>query len=76
MIDDNCFDDTGITIPKVTSNILAKVIEYCKKHVEAASSEACLKYWDDEFVKIDQGTLFDLIDAANHLIIPGIFYLT
>jgi S-phase kinase-associated protein 1 len=55
---------------------LAKVIEYCKKHVEAASSEACLKYWDDEFVKIDQGTLFDLIDAANHLNIPGIFYLT
>ncbi|KAK2389457.1 SKP1 protein 1B [Trifolium repens] len=76
MIEDNCFDDTGIPIPKVTCNVLAKVIEYCTKHVDAASSKACLKYWDVEFVKVDQGRLFDLINAANHLIILGIFYLT
>ncbi|RZC93721.1 hypothetical protein C5167_016350 [Papaver somniferum] len=32
--DDDCGDDDVIHLPKVTSRILAKVIEYCKKHVE------------------------------------------
>ena len=49
--------------------ILAKVIEYCKYHVEAnkkvddkpAKSEDDVKQWDNEFVKVDQATLFDLI---------------
>jgi hypothetical protein len=56
----------------VTSKILAKVIEYCKKHVEAGSDkeknvtgvaekDESLKSWDTEFVKVDQNTLFDLI---------------
>jgi hypothetical protein len=53
--------------PKVTSNVLANVIEYCTKHVDAESSKAYLKFWDIEFDKVDQGTLFDLINAANHL---------
>ncbi|CAK9156971.1 unnamed protein product [Ilex paraguariensis] len=65
MIEDNCADN-DIPLPNVTSKILAKVIEYCKKHVEtpktddrAANDE--LKAWDAEFVKVDQHTLFDLI---------------
>ncbi|AES87709.2 SCF ubiquitin ligase, SKP1 component [Medicago truncatula] len=29
---DDVSDDTGIPIPNVTGKILAKVIEYCKKH--------------------------------------------
>lgn len=33
MIEDNCADN-GIPLPNVTSKILAKVIEYCSKHVE------------------------------------------
>lgn len=65
MIEDDCAD-SGIPLPNVTSKILAKVIEYCKKHVEAANpedkpSEDDLKAWDAEFVKVDQATLFDLI---------------
>lgn len=39
MIEDNCADATGIPLPNVTSKTLAKVIEYCKKHVEAANSQ-------------------------------------
>ncbi|CAJ2655885.1 unnamed protein product [Trifolium pratense] len=51
MIED-CADNTTITtIHNVTGQILAKVIEYCKKHVEARSSETCLKAWDAEFIK-------------------------
>jgi len=65
MIEDDCAD-SGIPLPNVTSKILAKVIEYCKKHVEAAAaeekpSEDEIKSWDTEFVKVDQATLFDLI---------------
>lgn len=75
MIEDGCTDN-GIPVPNVTGKILAKVIEYCKKHVEArrgadadaADSTAAtktsddeLKTFDAEFVKVDQGTLFDLI---------------
>ncbi|RXI06416.1 hypothetical protein DVH24_018458 [Malus domestica] len=65
MIEDDCADN-GIPLPNVTSKILAKVIEYCKRHVDAAKpdekiSEDDLKAWDQEFVKVDQATLFDLI---------------
>ncbi|KAL5986058.1 SKP1-like protein 1A [Asimina triloba] len=70
MIEDDCADN-GIPLPNVTSKILSKVIEYCKKHVEAAASknpedrattaEDDLKSWDADFVKVDQATLFDLI---------------
>ncbi|PKI51131.1 hypothetical protein CRG98_028477 [Punica granatum] len=73
MIEDDCADN-GIPLPNVTSKILAKVVEYCKKHVEAAAesksedrpspataAEDELKAWDADFVKVDQATLFDLI---------------
>ncbi|URD82786.1 Skp1 family, tetramerization domain, partial [Musa troglodytarum] len=35
VIEDDCADG-GITLYNVTSDILVKVIEYCKKHVDAA----------------------------------------
>ncbi|KAL5577680.1 hypothetical protein UlMin_019379 [Ulmus minor] len=67
MIEDNCVDN-GIPLPNVTSKILSKVIEYCKKHVEtpkldehATTIDDELKAWDADFVKVDQATLFDLI---------------
>ncbi|KAF8011419.1 hypothetical protein BT93_J1895 [Corymbia citriodora subsp. variegata] len=80
MIEDDCAD-SGIPLPNVNSRILAKVIEYCKKHVESAKSddrttEDDLKAWDAEFVKVDQATLFDLILAANYLNIKGLLDLT
>ncbi|CAN6563395.1 unnamed protein product [Malus baccata var. baccata] len=80
MIEDDCADN-GIPLPNVTSKILAKVIEYCKRHVDAAKpdekiSEDDLKAWDQEFVKVDQATLFDLILAANYLNIKGLLDLT
>ena len=60
-------------LPNVTSKILSKVIEYAKFHVDkpAAGAEAGTeapkelgeeaKAWNAEFVKVDQGTLFELI---------------
>ena len=62
--------DQEVPLPNVSSKILAKVIEYCKYHVDAdktgedgatAVKEEDSKSWDTEFVKVDQGTLFELI---------------
>ncbi|KAF3522536.1 hypothetical protein F2Q69_00047922 [Brassica cretica] len=39
MVEDDCVDN-GVPLPNVTSEILAKVIEYCKKHVKAAASKS------------------------------------
>ncbi|KAL2937079.1 SKP1-like protein 4 [Bienertia sinuspersici] len=89
MIEDDCAD-SAIPLPNVTGKILAKVIEYCKKHVEAAAAKSSsedrsssnsaaddeLKNWDSEFVKVDQNTLFDLILAANYLNIKSLLDLT
>ena len=70
MIEDDCAE-SGIPLPNVNSKILAKVIEYCKKHVESSAKgsnsaddkavDEKIKSWDAEFVNVDQATLFDLI---------------
>ncbi|KAM7256416.1 hypothetical protein ACFE04_012157 [Oxalis oulophora] len=86
MIEDNCADNV-IPLPNVTSKILSKVIEYCKKHVEtttSSSSSSSSKASDDksninwhaDFVKVDQTILFDLILAANYLNIRSLLDLT
>ncbi|GAB2289251.1 SKP1-like protein 1A [Dionaea muscipula] len=76
-------DESGnaIPLPNVSGHILAKVIEYCKKHVETPKTDDRavqdeLKNWDADFMKIDQNTLFDLILAANYLNIKGLLDLT
>nr|GLL20361.1 SKP1-like protein 1A [Ipomoea trifida] len=79
MIVDN--DDTTITIPvpEVTSKILGMVIDYCKRHVEAAKGTKDfynLKAFDANFVKVNRETLFDLIRAANYLNIKSLLDLT
>ncbi|CAK9227480.1 unnamed protein product [Sphagnum troendelagicum] len=84
----NMIEDTGmdhpIPLPNVSSKILAKVIEYCKYHVDnqkstddkPATPEDDIKAWDQDFVKVDQATLFDLILAANYLNIKSLLDLT
>jgi len=84
----NMIEDTGldapIPLPNVSSKILAKVIEYCKYHVDNQKSsdekpvpaEEEIKAWDADFVKVDQATLFDLILAANYLNIKNLLDLT
>merc|ERR1719498_1914825 len=82
----NMIEDTGteapIPLPNVSSKILAKVIEYCKYHVDAKDADKGskgdddTKAWDTEFVKVDQGTLFELILAANYLNIKSLLDLT
>lgn len=67
-----CHADTGaeapIPLPNVTGKVLSKVIEYCQAKVQSkkangvpAKTEEENKAWESEFVKLDQGTLFQLI---------------
>ncbi|KAI3889055.1 hypothetical protein MKX03_012488 [Papaver bracteatum] len=81
-IKDSCIDNT-VPLTKVTSKILAKVIEYCKKHVESPNGEDDgkieqeeLKTWDTEFVKVDDDTLIDIVLAAKYLKINNLLDLT
>ncbi|XP_026439431.1 SKP1-like protein 1A isoform X2 [Papaver somniferum] len=82
MIEDDCADN-GIPLPNVAGNTLAKVLEYCKKHVDdipkkddGKAEDPELQKWDAEFLKVDQATLFDLILAANYLDIKHLLNLT
>ncbi|KAE8010661.1 hypothetical protein FH972_007012 [Carpinus fangiana] len=75
--------DNEIHLPNVRSKILAKVIEYCKKHVEAQStnpeertSDDDLRAWDAEFIKVDQDTLFGLFLDSDYLKIKSLRDLT
>ena len=86
----NMMEDTDpsqmIPLPNVTGSVLTKVIEYCKykvaskgpKEGEKADSKSDdeVKNWENDFVKVDQGTLFQLILAANYLNIKELLDLT
>ena len=76
--------DVSIPLNNVTSKVLAKVIEYCKHHVEhptkldaekTAKTED-ISPWDKQFASVDQATLFELILAANYLDIKPLLDLT
>ncbi|KAK7860790.1 SKP1-like protein 4 [Quercus suber] len=71
----NCAGETVIPLPIIPSNILARVIEYCKKHVSESHGES-LTAWDAEFVNLDNNTLYDLCVAATYLDIKGLVRLT
>ncbi|KAG5599700.1 hypothetical protein H5410_031070, partial [Solanum commersonii] len=65
MIEDD-YANTIIPLPNVTSKILTKVIEYCKRHVEVPkakdkTAKEDLKTFDAKFLRVDQSTLFNLM---------------
>eukprot|EP01023_Acetabularia_acetabulum_P016070 TRINITY_DN1792_c0_g1_i10.p1 TRINITY_DN1792_c0_g1~~TRINITY_DN1792_c0_g1_i10.p1 ORF type:complete len:272 (+),score=44.75 TRINITY_DN1792_c0_g1_i10:155-970(+) len=68
-----------IPILEISSEILQKIIEYCEFHYKSSVeniSEEDIKAWDQEFVQVDQKTLFELILAANYLAIDTLLDLT
>ncbi|ESQ30630.1 hypothetical protein EUTSA_v10012032mg [Eutrema salsugineum] len=78
IVKDSCVGNE-ILLENVTGQILAKVIEYCKKHVvvdgDGVSSEE-LKNWDTEFAKnVDESMLLNLTLAADYLKIESLFHL-
>ena len=77
-----CVDDEVIPLPNVSSGIFKKVIAWCAHHkndpAPAEDDENREKVtddiasWDMEFLKVDQGTLFEIILVANYLDIKGL----
>lgn len=83
-IDDG--DETVVPLPNVNSAILRKVLQWATYHkddqVPADDDENKEKRtddissWDSDFLKVDQGTLFELILAANYLDTKGLLDVT
>jgi len=78
-IGDQAEADEQLPIPNVSHAILKKIIEWCEKHKDDAPTTEDdvndtehkpsqeVPKWDSEFLKVDQGTLFEIILAANYL---------
>lgn len=75
-------DDEPIPLQNVTGSILKRVIQWAQYH-RADKNESTdddqkekrsddIGAWDSEFLKVDQGTLFELLLAANYLGIDGL----
>lgn len=82
-------DESAEEVPlvNVKSRVLAKVIEYCKHHVDAPAPAIAkplkspnlaeiVPEWDARFVDIEQEMLFELILAANYMDIKPLLELT
>ncbi|XP_060858162.1 S-phase kinase-associated protein 1-like [Metopolophium dirhodum] len=79
-------DEEIVPLPKVKAGILKKVIQWATYHkddpppaeddegLEKRTDDICS--WDIDFLKVDQGTLFELILAANYLDIKGLLDVT
>merc|ERR1712141_837779 len=79
-------EDEVVPLPNVNAAILKKVIQWCSFHrddppppeddenKEKRTDDICS--WDAEFLKVDQGTLFELILSANYLDIKGLLDVT
>lgn len=77
--------DEPISLSKVSGFILEKVLEYATEHKDDPPYEADNDYkpkncddiseWDRQFMDVDQGTLFELVQAANYLNIGSLLDL-
>jgi S-phase kinase-associated protein 1 len=89
MIDeDNDDEDTqNVPLPNVKSNVLTKVIEFCKhyqteamtdieKPLKSSNMSEVVQEWYAQFVDVDQELLFELILAANYMDIKPLLDLT
>jgi len=78
-------DEEVVPLPNVNSTILKKVIQWATYHRddplppeddEKDKRTDDISSWDADFLKVDQGTLFELILAANYLDIKGLLDVT
>ena len=68
--------DGIIPLQNVNSNTLLKIIEYIKYHSNTNNNEKDEDNWNNEFLKIDDELLFNIILASNYLEIPELLDLT
>ena len=86
LADDDDDETPEIPLPNVTKEILDRVIEFCKHHVNDPFPELekplktnsladVVPEWDANFIEVEQPTLFQLILAANYLDLPSLLDL-
>ncbi|KAK3104126.1 hypothetical protein FSP39_024624 [Pinctada imbricata] len=83
-VDDD--EEEAVPLPNVNAAILTKVINWCTYHKDdppppeddenKEKRTDDIGSWDADFLKVDQGTLFELILAANYLDIKGLLDVT
>ena len=78
--------DEVVPLPNVNAAVLKKIIQWATYHKydppapddnenkEKRTDD--ISSWDSEFLNVDQGTLFELILAANYLDIKGLLNAT
>ena len=90
MLEDFGMDDAGeeevVPLPNANAAILKKVIQWAQYHKDdppppeddenKEKRTDDISSWDSDFLKVDQGTLFELILAANYLDIKGLLDVT
>ena len=78
-------DDEAVPIPNVNAAILKLVIQWATYHKDdpLPNDDDTMRYeninisdWDASFLSVDQGTLYELILAANYLDIKGLLTVT
>ena len=75
-------DEEEVPLPNVNAATLKKVIQWASYHKDdpplpedddnKEKRTDDISSWDTDFLKVDQGTLFELILAANYLDIKGL----
>ena len=84
-MEEDADNEEAVPLPNVSTNILKKVIQWSTHHkdeptpVDDENKEKRtddISSWDLDFLKVDQGTLFELILAANYLDIKGLLDVT
>merc|ERR1711953_760646 len=79
-------EDEVVPLPNVNAAILKRVIQWATYHKDDPPPQEDdenkekrtddISSWDSDFLKVDQGTLFELILAANYLDIKGLLDVT
>lgn len=79
-------EEEVVPLPNVNAAILRKVIQWASHHKDDPAPPEDdekkekrtddISSWDADFLKVDQGTLFELILAANYLDIKGLLDVT
>jgi S-phase kinase-associated protein 1 len=84
-MEEDADNEEAVPLPNVSTNILKKVIQWSTHHkdeptpVDDENTQKRtddISSWDLDFLKVDQGTLFELILAANYLDIKGLLDVT
>ncbi|KAJ1999869.1 E3 ubiquitin ligase complex SCF subunit scon-3 [Coemansia thaxteri] len=86
LLEDIGESDEAIPLPNVAGKVLEKIIEYCEHHMddpppiqdefdEIPKRSDDIEPWDENFIKVDQELLFEILLASNYMDIKPLLEL-